>query len=258
MIMTGTLGCVFAFDSYTSLDTLAENLKEINAGQDSNCWIDLLVLLDRGCLGYSLQRIFDSSFMGWQGGAFVENFMVPPLYVHLVKGDFGESTLNHFFLTLMAHLTFFRKITLLDFGALLKDHTPVQTIQGYQYNLQRQLVPAEEMHQSGRFQGPKIRYNLYLKSNRKFVGQVFLLPWQDGAVITCSCMVSPAMVLGEYFKRLNLKSNIIRGSSGNINVWTSYVVKVSEEEFIRVSQELHRDLITVRETEDDNLPSAQI
>jgi hypothetical protein len=31
LINSGTLGCVFAFDSYTTLETLAENLGEINS-----------------------------------------------------------------------------------------------------------------------------------------------------------------------------------------------------------------------------------
>jgi hypothetical protein len=47
-IMTNTLGCVFAFDSYTGLHTLAENLREINSTQESGAWIDLVVILDKG------------------------------------------------------------------------------------------------------------------------------------------------------------------------------------------------------------------
>jgi hypothetical protein len=40
-IMTNTLGCVFAFDSYTGLDTLAANLREINSTQESGAWLTL-------------------------------------------------------------------------------------------------------------------------------------------------------------------------------------------------------------------------
>ena len=257
LIMTGTLGCVFAFDSYTSLETLADNLKAINKEHESHCWIDLVVVLDKGIVGYSLQRIFDRTFVGWQGGVTADDFMVPPLYVHLVQGSFGDRTLNQFFLKLMAHLTFFRKITPLDLDSLQQEGT-VQTIQGYQYNLQRHLVPAEESHQCGRFKSPELRFNLYLKKDRRFVGQVCLLRWQDGAVITCSSCLPPMMVLGEYFRRLDLKSNIIRGSSGDVNTWTSYVLKVSNEDFVRVSQELHPELTTVRDTADDNPPPIRI
>src|SRR5580700_11101715 len=52
ILMTNTLGCVFAFDSYTSLKTLAENLREINSKYDSNSWIDLVVVLNQGFIAY--------------------------------------------------------------------------------------------------------------------------------------------------------------------------------------------------------------
>ena len=258
MIMTGTLGCVFSFDSYTSLETLADNLREINEGHDSKCWIDLVVVLDKGCVGYSLQRLFDQVFMGWDAGSVADDFMVPPVYVHLVQATFGDRTLNHFFLKLMAHLTFFRKITPLSLDSLLPENSKVQTIQGYQYNLGRELVPIEERHQSGRFKNPEVRFNLYLKKDRGFVGQVCLLPWQDGAVITCSSLLPPLVVFGELFRRLNVKSNIIRGNSGNVNMWTSYVLKIAEADFVRAAQDLHPDVITVRDTADDNPPPMKI
>ena len=36
------------------------------------------------------------------------------LYVHLVQSDHGERALHHFFLRLMTHLAFFRKISGID------------------------------------------------------------------------------------------------------------------------------------------------
>ncbi len=58
LIMTNTLGCVFAFNFYTSLETSAPNLREINAQQDSRNWIDLVVVLDQGFIGYAIQLPF--------------------------------------------------------------------------------------------------------------------------------------------------------------------------------------------------------
>src|SRR5262249_32557239 len=82
IITTSILGCVFAFDSSTSLKTLADNLKQINSEQpDSSQWIDLVVVLDKGCIGYGLQPIFQQDFMGWLGGGGGEDFAIPPLYV---------------------------------------------------------------------------------------------------------------------------------------------------------------------------------
>jgi hypothetical protein len=256
MIMTGTLGCVFAFDSYTSLESLAENLRDINGEHESTHWIDLVVVLDKGSIGYTLQRIYDRNMAAWDGGPLHGDFMVPPLYVHLVLGAFGESTLNHFFLKLMTHLTFFRKITSLSLSALL-GNASVKTVQGYQFKLNRQLVPVSDGHQSGRFQKPKIRFNLYLKGDRRFVGHVSLLPWQDGAVVMCSTLLPPQMILAQYFSRLNLRSNITRAGA-NVNVWTSYVLKIADEDFIRVSEQLHPDLISVRGGEDDSPPPMTI
>jgi hypothetical protein len=64
-------------------------------------------------------------------------------------------------------------------------------IQGYHYNLKRQLVPVEASHQQDQFKNPKIRFNLYGKDDRTIRGQVSLLTWQDGATIICSVMFDP-------------------------------------------------------------------
>lgn len=257
IIMTATLGCVFAFDSYTSLETLADNLKEINAARDSSLWVDLVVVLDKGILAYALQPIFSKEFIGWEGGALTDEFMIPPLYVHLVQASLGDGTLNNFFLRLMTHLTFFRKISRPPFESLLRK-TSVQTIQGYQYNLGRQLVPAEPSHQSGAFQTPRIRFNLYSKEDRKYVGQVGLLRWQDGSVITCSSKIHPGAVFEPYLRRLNLPTRFIPGGTGNVNIWTSYVIGISEDEFISVSKDIHPELISVRDSPDENMPPLSI
>ena len=98
IITTNVLGCVFAFDSYTSMETLAENLKEINSSQDASLWVDLVVVLDKGCTGYALQPIFQKEFIGWLGGSLGDDFLIPPLYVHLVHLEEGERTLHHFFM----------------------------------------------------------------------------------------------------------------------------------------------------------------
>jgi len=258
MIMTGTLGCVFAFDSYTSLETLADNLKEINTGQDSNHWIDLIVVLDKGCISYAFQGIYNKKFVAWFGGALDDNFLIPPLYVHLVQVPFGERTLNHFFLKLMAHLTFFRKLSIVRLDELQPETGQAQTIQGYQYNLKRQLVPSEERHQSGKFENPKIRFNLYLRKERTLAGQVCLLPWQDGAVITISSLFQPAIISQQYFQRLKLRSTLIPMEVESAKVWMSSVLQISEADFIKVSENIHPDIISVRDISDDNPPPIKI
>ncbi len=87
LINSGTLGCVFAFDSYTTLETLAENLSEINSASDSDQWIDLVIVLDKGLVGYAFQAIMAEDCMGWLGGLPTDEFLIPPFYVHLLQAS---------------------------------------------------------------------------------------------------------------------------------------------------------------------------
>ncbi len=255
-IMTNTLGCVFAFDSYTSLDALADNLKEINSDYDTSNWIDLVVVLDQGFIGYAIQMPFGQHFPGWLGGASVDDFQIPPYYVHLAMCKSGQSTLNHFFVKLMAHLTFFRKRSTVDFREILgPSPSETKTIQGYQYNLKRQLVPAEPGHHQDKFKNPRIRFNLYLKRDKTLTGQVCLLPWQDGAVITCSTRFDPRIIFQHYFRCLKLRGLCVPAGA-NVNMWYSSVMLISELDFIRCSENIHDEIVAVRDSEDDNPPPA--
>lgn len=257
MIMTSTLGCVFAYDSYTSLETLADNLKEINSEYESSDWIDLVVVLDKGYLGYAIQMPFAQHFPGWFGGACVEDFPIPPYYVQLSKHESGNLTLNHFFMRLMAHLTFFRKRSSIDFASILgADLKEVMAIQGYQYDLTGKLIPVEESHQAGKFVNPRIRFNIYSKKDKILKGQVCLLPWQDGAVIMCSTSFHPQIIFRHYFNSLSLKGIFL--PSGLENMWVSSVAPISEEDFVRLSKAIHKDLITVRDSNDDNPPPVKL
>lgn len=258
MIMTNTLGCVFAFDSYTSLITLSDNLKEINSNYESSDWIDLVVVLDKGYIGYAIQMPFGSYFPGWFGGTSTDEFPVPPYYIHLMKHESGDLTLNHFFIRLMAHLTFFRKRTSIDFGSVLgPDPSQSMTIQGYQYNLSRKLVQTEESHLAAKFKNPHIRFNIYSKKDRVFKGQVCLLPWQDGAVITCSTNFDPRTIFRHYFKSLRVNGMILPAGRTE-NLWFSSVLPISEEDFIKHSKSIHEDLITLRDSNDENPPALKI
>jgi hypothetical protein len=256
LINSGTLGCVFAFDSYTTLQTLAENLSEINSASHSDLWIDLVVVLDKGLVGYALQKIMHKSFIGWVGGPSTDDFLIPPFYVHLAHISHGEKTLNQFFLRLMAHLTFFRKISAIDFDALMKEDSGfAQTIQGYQYNLKRQLVPVQEEHQAASFQNPKVRFNLYLKKGGRFAGQVCLLPWQDGALIMCSSFIPPQNIFLHYFRYLKLTAQFIESApeSGG-NLWVSTLLRISEQDFIEASEKMNTDVLIVRRDSDGDEP----
>jgi uncharacterized protein DUF6602 len=258
MIMANTLGCVFAYDSYTSLDALADNLREINEQHDSREWIDLVTVMGKGTLAYAVQLPLSETFPAWFGGPTEESFPVPPFYVHLVKHDDSDLALNHFFLKLMSHLAFFRKRTTLDFqGVLGSEQTQIVTIQGYQYNLGRRLVPVEPAHQTGTFRNPHIRFNIYSQSDRSLLGQVGYLSWQDGAVLTCSVKFDHRLIFEHYFRSLRQRGLFLQAGSG-YNLWFSSVLPVSEAAFIEASQQIHPELIVVRDSDDDNPPAVTL
>lgn len=258
MIMANTLGVVFAYESYTSMDALAENLREINEQYDSKEWIDLVVVLGKGILSYAVQIPFGRNFQGWFGGPTDDEFLVSAIYVHLTKNEDKSLVLNHFYLKLISHLAFFRNRTTLDFDGLLgREEKQIMTIQGYQYDLKRKLVPVEKSHESANFQNPKIRFNLYSKRDRNFLGQVCYLPWQDGAVITCSVTFSHQVVFQHYFTVLKQKAKFMR-SGGNYNMWLSSVVSVTENEFILASTSINPEIISVRGTDSDDPPTIRL
>lgn len=255
MINTNVLGCVFAFDSYTSLETLAENLKEINAEEDSSNWIDLICVLDKGIIGYSLQAPFDKDFAGVYAGTCTDQFPIPPFYIHLTKQDAGELALNHFFIRVISHLTFFRERMAVDLNeALGSGNKEAMTLQGYQYNTSGQLVEAEKTHQSGSFQNPKVRFNLYRRDNKHLIGQVCLMPWQDGAVITCSAMIDYRIIYNHYFKAIKGKHIVVPGqlSQRKSPIHLSSVMNISEEKFIELSANIHPDIISKRDADGDS------
>ena len=160
----------------------------------------------------------------------------------------------------MAHLMFFRKISAINFDALMKDSMGMcQTIQGYQYNLKRHLVPAQCEHEAGHFQNPKVRYNLYRKTERDFIGQVCLLPWQDGSVITCSTFPPPEMIFLRYFQHLRLNATFVNAApEANGRFWASSVLPVSEGDFIEATETVLTDLIVVRDSDNNIGPPLKI
>ena len=253
-IMTSVLGFVFAFESYTSLETLTDNLAEINSGRDSLDWIDAVVVLDKGFLEYVVQFPAGSGEVGSYGGIMTEDYPRPPFYVHLALSDSNEMALNRFYVKLMGHLTFFRKRSTVDFASALgPEKGKTQLMHGYQFNLAGKLVPAEKSHYRETFVNPQVRFNLYARVKRHLVGQVCRLPWQDGAAIMYSGSVDPMVVFEHYFRTLKLAGMWIP-AGGKERLWFSMILPLSEADFIRASQDIHKDVISVRDSNDDEPP----
>lgn len=252
LIMTKTLGVVFAYDSSTSLETLSVNLREINATYPSNQWIDLVVVLDKGVIGYMVQMPFSPTFPGWFGGACVDEFSIPPFYVHLVMAELGDLTLNRFFFNLMAHLTFYRKRSAVSFESVLgKQSFSCTTLNGYQYNLKRKLVDVDDCHREGNFHGPTVRFNLYSSKDNKFIGQIGWIPWQDGAVISYSGLIPPQAIFKPYFGAVKEKGFFMPGFE-KARFWLSSVIPLSKERFISITGKISGDFFVERDSEDEN------
>jgi hypothetical protein len=249
LITTRPMGVVFAYDATTSLETLGENLSEINGSYPTDEWVDMVVVLDKGVIAYAVQMVFGAAFPGWHAGPADENFLVPPYYVHLVREELGDLTLNRFFLHLMAQLTFYRRRSTVRFDSLLgRDPRQVMTLHAYQYNLGRQLKDVEEYHREGVFHGAKVRFNIRNKKEDRLVGQVGWIPWQDGAVV-CYSGALPPVFLESYFQVAQSNGAVIP-VPGSPRV-VSTVMPLSEEQFITVTESIGGDFAAERCAESD-------
>lgn len=244
-VMTRPLGIVFAYDATTSLDTLAENLAAINESYPSDHWIDLVVVLDKGVVGYSVQMIFTPDLGGWHGGPAVENFMVPPFYVHLTREELGDLTLNRFFVSLTGHLTFYRRRSAVRFSSLLGEEPwQAMAVRGYQYNLKRQLIEAEAYHQENPFRGAKTRFNIRNTKEDRLVGQIGWIPWQDGAVISYSGELPSPIVFQPYFDAAKANAGVMP-VPGSPRVVSS-VLPLTEEQFVEIAMTVSGDFSAER------------
>lgn len=250
LTMTRTLGVVFAFESSTSLETLAENLAEVNGELNALHWIDLVVVLDKGVIGYAIQMPFSSEFQGDLGGACVEDFPIPPYYVHLYSEDCGELTLNRLFMKLMAHLTIYRKRSALSQDAVIGQKTKqVTTIRAYQYDLEGRLRDTDEYHMVGNFHGPTIRFNLFRKTDNLFLGQIGWIPWQDGAVVSYSGMLPPPVIFQHFGAMSGRGPLVISPGDPQNSIWLSSVLRLGTEEFETIVRRFNGEIEARREDE---------
>lgn len=256
LITTKPYGVVFAYESETSLETLTENLKAINATYPSDEWIDMVVVLDKGIIGYTLQSPFEEGFPAWLGGVSDDEFPPPPMYVHLVKEEAGELVLNRFFVNLMAHLTFYRKRSTINIDSILGNDTKqVMTLQAYQYNLKRELVEVTDDHKKENFTMP-LRYNIYKADDKRYLGQICRKGWQDGAILVYSGHFPKEPIYRIFFNHAKTNAIIMPAMPKKLeNLWMSSVIPLSEQDFINLCENLSnkiRGIITKRDADDED------
>jgi hypothetical protein len=85
-----------------------------------------------------------------------------------------------------------------------------------------------------------------------------LLPWQDGFVITFSTRFDPGKLFAQLLARFKLRGQLVQCKYGNAIVWTSSVLPLSDDQFIKAAQEINHDLVSVRDPEDDKPPPLTI
>ncbi len=242
LVIEKSFGVVFAYDSYTSLEALSENLIEINTKYPSSQWIDMVVVLDKGIISYSIQTPFNKKMQGWYAGSCDDNFTIAPCYIHLGKAELGELTLNKFFSDLIIRLSFFRKRSLVNIESFLGNQ-PFQfmTLKGYQYNLKRELVEVEIFHKADNFKGATNRYDLFYKGSKELVGQVGWMPWQDGATICYTGVVPPQIIFKMYFNEIKEEGFFIPIVDEQ-NFWLSSVINLKENDFVNITNKISGDL----------------
>jgi hypothetical protein len=216
-----TMGIVFAFASDTSLSTLAENARDLNANYDSKLWPDVIVVLDKGVITYAFHLIGQQS-MGFASMRADDNFVVPPAYQVLAVIEDGALTLNRFFVMLLSHLTFFSyRPSALPFAqALAGAPKTLTTIQSYQFDTGRELHPVGPHDDTE----PTIDYRI--TADGKVVGQLAFIPWQDGAILAVGSTFPFAPILGALLG--TTEPTLLIPSAG---LQYSSVLKLSESEF---------------------------
>lgn len=253
LINSTTMGLVFAYEAKTKLETLADNLAEINTNFPSVEWIDSIIVLDKGIISYAIQMPFSGEFPGDWGGPASENFIIPPYYIHLIKDELGELTLNKFFLKLMAHLTFYRKISTINFQSIIKNSRQVMTLNAYQYDLNRNLKPVDDLHKNKNLLPNLLRYNIYAKESKKYLGQVFRAPWQDGAFLGYSGILDPPLVFKWFSPKV--KSDIIILEGGIVGrFWITNILPLNKEIFIEICEKITDNVFLEKDSDDNKMP----
>lgn len=178
----GTLGVVFGFESTTNLQTLGKAMEDLNQEFDSWLWPDMVVVLDKGVLEYSVEYPGAREAAGSLNPPCDRKFVIPPVFVRLTLYDSGEFTLNHFFYRLMSHVVFYpMRPALLPAAAREGLPSQVMILDSYQYDLSRQLKRTPPEWFSENQPTPTVLFNVELEG--KPFGLLEYYRWNDGAVV---------------------------------------------------------------------------
>ncbi len=222
LIVSSSYGIVFAYDSETSLISLAENLKEINKTKPRSEWIDIIVVLGKGVITYSVQFPGEIGFRGLMMPVASEGFSPPAIYVHLIISNDGKYALNRLFGTLVTTLSFFRKKTAISLDAIMKGaHNQAQTIQGYWYNTKNELTEVPEKY-NGAGPSAEFEFNVRVKNETLIIAHYACIKWSDGFIYRFTPFSPQSMsILKELIKISRQKNVITLPNPGGAVIFTS-------------------------------------
>lgn len=223
MAGAGTFGIVFGFDSDASLETLAENAKELNCSYSSELWPDIIVVLEKGVINYHM------AYPGGDlGGEFMPpctpDFAPPPLFIHLSVRQEPSFALNRFFTLLLAHLTFFpHRVSTPPFEAMFSGSSnKAFLLTAYQFDTQLKLRPVPGEMYVGH-ERPYLRLKISSRDGQ-LLGFLQFVPWQDGAVLSWRGKIGMTAFM-------HVLCSDVRMTIPHNGQEHSNVIKLSEEQF---------------------------
>ena len=177
------LGVIFCIDSASPLETIAQDVIELNKRIPSTEWPDMIVVLQRGTVNYAVQ---------FEGDKIGGDFLLPnrtdvpvfPLYVHVFARALGLHSLNRLFGFLFLHLQTFSPGVKLPNREAVQDISMLgMTLGAYQFNLKGQLVPVPDEMRTDKGAGLRnLPFRIETRGG-ELLSHVQFIPWQEGGVI---------------------------------------------------------------------------
>jgi hypothetical protein len=181
-VADATMGIIFALDSNSPIETLAEELARLNREHSFRFWPDMIVVLSRGTVNLMCQMPYGK----------LGDFLPPArdashrtaMYIHVFARAHAAFALNKMCAVLFPYLYFFQPgVGLPPYKEILTDMPKTgMPIGAFQFNLGGDLVPVPtEMPFNELFLFP-LSFRAEDRQGN-LLAKVQYLPWQDGGVV---------------------------------------------------------------------------
>ncbi len=233
-VADATMGVIFAMDSNVPLETLAEELQQLNRQHSHRHWVDMVVVVARGTIHYVCQ--FPHQPLGTFLPPAREAFVSAAMYVHIFARPHAEFSLNRMCAVLFPYLHFFSPGTSLPPYPEALEGVPKTglTIAPYQANLKGDLVPVPTELRFNQFFLFPLGFSVEDRKG-ELLAKVQYLPWQDGGVVRVIGKL-PIEGLLIFAGADALKQPVIRIGGEQI----SGVIPLSREHFIEMAERTAR------------------